>query len=336
MKKLIYGGLFLGFIGITFIGCKKEIVSNSNTQTLNMTKSTSLTNKSIDGYRSDEQMLIFNDANSYEMILTNLMEESKDDNESIETKLIKEFNSLNYTSYTEYLSIKGQNENDPIEDDLLSAMLNKDLVFQIGNYLYRVNKEREKVFVLPSNKIVEYQDLVSESKTNPNIRQFSTDDDVIELAESGATGEEKGIFCKDRKANKKNSSSNVVTVLASPKIEMYIEAMYNKYGVYNTLKAVGTHQQNISELRYYFQIENSSWAQRCGSSKSNYSHPWRTKTSGTMSSGIYKEKFKFYQGMKQLKNYRFKVRFRCENWYQPSAPNPYTVYFTKYILIEDY
>lgn len=239
---------------------------------------------------------------------------------------------LNFQSLTEVPSIKSSKN--AIDDDYLRSLLNQDNIMQIGDYLYRINKTDESVYVLPAENINQYSDLVSENIKNLNIKVYSTDDDVIELVESGLTGSEKGIFCKDRKAYKVSSTSNQVTVLANPKVDMIIEAMYNKYGVYFTLKAVGEHILNINELKYYFQIDNSSWSQRCGSSVNNYSHPWRTKTSGTMGGGLYKEKFKFYQGMKQLKSYRFKIRFRCENWYQPSGNLSYTTYFTNYVTIQ--
>lgn len=331
MKKLIYGALFLAVVGM--VSCKKEVIQNTGASSKQTGKDNSIQNKSGSVFHSDGRMLIFKSSEAYDAVLTDLMRET---DENLESNLIEELLSMNYTSYSEYLSSQGEGQIDRIEDDLLGAILNEDFIFQVGDYIYRINKENEKVFVLPATNISEYEDLVTESKSNPNVRRFSVDDDVIDLAESGATGEAKGIFCNDRKANKKNKLSSNVTVLSNPTVEMNIEAMYNKYGVYFTLKAIGQHHQNYSELKYYFQINNSSWTQRCGSSVSNYSHPWRTKTSGSQSGGIYSEKFKFYSGMKQLKNYRYELRFRCENWFQPSSPNPYTVYFTDYVLIEDF
>lgn len=334
MKKLIYGGLFFALVGIGIVGCKKEISTKSDSATVNSGKQNTSLNKNGDGFSSDGRMLIFDNTEVYEAFLSGFMSETNDIGEA---DFIQHVNSMDYVSYMDKLVADGAGAIDGLGDNFMSAILNEDQIFQVGNFIYRVNKSAEKVFVLPADNISEYEDLVNESATNSNVRQFSTGDDVIELAEKGDLGEEKGVFCSDRKAKEKSTTSSNVTIMVNPFLEMYIKASYNKFGVYFTLKAEGTHQTaSTSTYKFYFQIDNSSWAQRCGSSVSNYSHPWRTKTSGTQSGGVQTEKFLFYNGTKQLKNYHYRVRFRCENWLQPSSPNPYTIYFTSYVMIEDY
>lgn len=328
MKKSIFGGLFLALVGIGMLGCKKTEVASA---TSNSTKP--IGEKSINNamrYSTDNRMLIFKTTEDYEAVIAEI-------GSGGEQAFIDEVVQLNYTSYAEELASKGGSTVDLIADDVMSAILNKDGVVQIGDYVYRINKSTEKVFVLPASKISAYDELVAESKTNPDVRKFSTSDEVIDLAESGAAGEQKGLFCSDRKANEHNQSSNVVKLMDSPLVDMYIKASYNKFGVYFTLKAEGKHPTvSWSLYKFYFQVENSSWAKRCGSSCDNYSHPWLTKSSGTQSNNVQTEKYLFFNGMRQLKNYHFKVRFRGENWLQPSGSNAYTTYFTEYVMIEDY
>lgn len=52
-------------------------------------------------------------------------------------------------------------------------------IVQIGEYLYRVNKTTESFYVLHAENISEYQDLVSENKSNFHIRKFSKNGDVM-------------------------------------------------------------------------------------------------------------------------------------------------------------
>jgi len=117
-----------------------------------------------------------------------------------------------------------------------------------------------------------------------------------------------------------------------------MEVKYKKYGIYFALKAYGEHTNAFNDvLHYWFQLYNCSYTQRCGSSVSNYSHPWRNANqTGTQTSTTRIHKFKFYGGTKQLKNYDYQVRFRCENSYNATASQPYTGTFTSYAHISDY
>lgn len=82
------------------------------------------------------------------------------------------------TSYIESLSNDTLNT---IEDEFLSCILNQDRIIQIRNYIYRIDKENETVFALHVDKIRDYNDLLNENISNPNILKFSTEDDVFDL-----------------------------------------------------------------------------------------------------------------------------------------------------------
>jgi hypothetical protein len=179
MRKLIYGTLFLALVGLVIVGCEKETILSKNNKT------SSLIEKDGIRFYNENGMLVFNSLENYELSVSDLTADE-------EANFVYAINGLNYTSYTEEFVNQGTNAVDLIEDNVLSAILNKDRVVQIANYIYKVNLQTEKVFVLPKAKISELNDLINENITNKNIRQFSTGDDVIYLAESGDPGEKCG------------------------------------------------------------------------------------------------------------------------------------------------
>ena len=141
-------------------------------------------------------MLIFKTTDDYKKVVNNPTEE-------IKSKFLKEVANFKHTTYSELLSKSKSSENDDLlGDDDLAQILNEDWIVQIGDYLYRVNKPTELVYVLPASNVSEYQDLVNENVANKNIRKFSTEDDVIELAESGAEGQKS--LCFQSYANQRN------------------------------------------------------------------------------------------------------------------------------------
>lgn len=184
MKKLIFGGLFLALIGTAIVGCKKE----QFTQSTPNENTTATETKNGPGYWTDGNMLIFNTVKDYELSIFNLTTDE-------ENTLIGDITALNYTSYAEHLINQGElggQVTDLIGDNMLNAVLNKARIVRIENYIYRVNMQTEKVFVLPVANISEIDDLINEDRSNKNIRQFSTGDDVIYLAEANDPGEKCG------------------------------------------------------------------------------------------------------------------------------------------------
>lgn len=171
MKKLIYGTLFLAIVGIGVSGCKKE-------------NKLPLVESNQSEISANGKMLIFESVESYEKSVDYTSEEKRE-------KLLSNISKLNFKNYFSVEHLNSKSENDSIQemDDFLGQLLNEDGCIQIGNYIYKVNLQAEKVFALPVANSDEYQDLVNENKSNKNIRQFTTNDDVIYLAESGDTGE---------------------------------------------------------------------------------------------------------------------------------------------------
>lgn len=227
MKKVIYGGLFLAFVGITIAGCKKDVSNPAP-------KFDSALNIATDG-----RMLIFKTSEDYSKIIDG-------QNEKEWSLFLSKVKKMEHFTYAEVLG-KSKTGEDLIGDESLSEILNEDCIVQIGDYLYRVNKLTESVYVLPAENISEYQDLVSENKSNPHIRKFSTSEDVIELAESGAEGQ-KGLFCGDSYANQKNEFISATIPLGyGMSLIIDMRAKYYAAGIYFNLKAfASTFAQGLS------------------------------------------------------------------------------------------
>lgn len=242
--------MFLAIVAIGFVSCeKKEINGNI--------KFNNPITKSENQFKSDGRMLIFETTQDFQNFVTLSNKETK-------SSFYKNITLFNHKTYAELLSEKS-NENDLINDEDLSIILNNDLIVQIGNYIYRVNKPTEYVYVLHTSNISEYQDLVNENTTNKNIRKFSTEDNVIELAESGAEGY-KGLFCgeggvgsrSDHKVqgDKPNNTTGVYTTLR-----------HSKYGIYFTIVIETSTNYAFGLFKYEFPTNSNErrFKRRCQS-----------------------------------------------------------------------
>jgi len=328
MKKLIYGGLFFTLVAFGAVGCKKKVDGNLKTTNQNLViDNQPAMQTSHKGVLTNGKILIFESSEIYNSMISNL--DSTFVVQFYNDMIGLEFNSLN--ELTEQKSL-----NNGIDDYYLKSILNQDNIIQIGKYLYRVNKTSESVFVLHHQYSDQYADLVNENTDNINIKVYSTEEDVIDLVEAGVNSQEKGLFCKDRRAQKKDKWSGSAQTGPYENMKLYVK--YKKFGIYHALSAEGYRSTNSTQYKYYYQIENSSYRQRCGSSLNNYSHPWRSGNGNNVfgSPAMYSDVFRLYSGMKQLKNYRFKVRLRCNNYTLPRPTHDWTPHFTDYVLIQDY
>ncbi len=308
MKKLIYGCLFLALVGIGIVGCEKK---NIQKQTLQVESSDSDFNISSDG-----RMLIFKTTEDYKKVVNNPTDE-------IKKKFLSNVSKMNHSTFLEKV-IKEKTE-DLIDDDFFESIINEDAVVQIGEYLYKINPITEKVFVLPASKITEYDDLVNENKENINIRQFSTSDYVIDLAESGDAGE-KGLFCGESGCGYQKQETDKVTIPGfggQYKFEGY--SRYLRLGVYFCLKADAS--SNSSNIRIYIQYENSWDKVKCGSTHGATNHLWYQNNSTYSTDQDYRK----YQGIQPLNGLHLKARVRCE---VSTGGGNYETYFTSWAEIE--
>jgi len=288
---------------------------------------------------SDGNKLIFATSDDFDRFIAADLEGSNkapkvqklDDSKTSNRDLKTELSSENYVSYAQY--IKMNNLDNSVEDETLSMILNKDQIVQIGDFLYKLNKAEEKVFVLAASFSSEYSDLVSENTKNPNIQVYSTAESVIEMVENGELSQ-KGIFCSAPSATHKGISTPYVTI--NNWASMNATSSYKKYGLMHKLEAdllVYDYNSN-SNLSIYVSYENCSYKKRCGSSLSNYNHTWRSPQGAfAMTSVLTKYRVTLYSSVHKLEKYTHKIRGRVNDWNNPVAPNPYKVTVTNWATI---
>lgn len=297
----------LSLVGISLNSCKKEGSSVSQKET-NFDKDLNI--------KSDGRMLIFKSTEDYQKVVENPTED-------IKFEFISKVSKMKHVSYTEKLDLLKSENDSLIGDDYLAQILNEDWIVQIGNYLYRVNKPEEKVYVLPVANIDEYDDLVNQNLLNPNIRKFSTFDNCIELAESGDMGEK----CNEHSAKSRQGYGNLNS--SGTFIEQDIYVNYNNYGINFSIKIKANNYVDDKD-KLYIQIENLWYKKRCGTTYGPYSLPWASPSSVFCCSRTYDA----YSGITPLHGYHVKARARFEDWRYPSGSNPYTIFFTSWAVIE--
>lgn len=337
MKKLIYFGACAVLLSTTVLSCKKDmpIITSSNVQDAASNAQNSI------NLNSDGDKLIFATSDDFDRFISPVVEQydgtvkvqKLNDSQKSSRDLKTELSSENYISYSEY--IKVNDLDNLIEDEILSKVLNKDQIVQIGNFIYRLNKADEKVFVLPVAFSSQYADLVSENTKNPNILVYSTEESVISMVENGESSE-KGIFCKARSAAFKSVVTPSVTI--NNWASMNAVSRYKKYGLMHKLEAdlfVYDYDAN-SNLDIYVSYENCSYKKRCGSSLSNYTHQWRIPQSMPITTLYTQYRSTLYSSIHKLENYTHKIRGRVNDWKNPVAPNPYKVTVTNWATILDY
>jgi hypothetical protein len=304
-------------------------------------KDNSVQSKSGASFHSDGKMLIFDTSEDFakfiEFDFSNHVDDyisNSKENQPSFRNIKQELISENYIRYSDFIA--GSNQEDLINDQFLNEILNSNKIVQIGNYIYRLNKATEEVFVLSAAyKAADYNDLVSENKSNKRILVYSTDEDVIEMVEAGIISA-KGLFCNSRSANEIEGSS--LSSIINQYSSMYAKARYKKYGISWKLEAdvILYNTDASSNLKMYIAMDNCRYKQRCGSVLNNFSHPWLVPQDNPLGTFYRQYRYTLYNSVKKLENYTFKIRGRVEDWKNPVSPNPYNVVFTNWVIISDY
>jgi hypothetical protein len=137
-----------------------------------------------------------------------------------------------YANSGKYLVVK---EDNPIESDFVSSVVNIDGIVRIANHFYRIDLENSKVYALPIQyKSTGYNDLKNARNTssNPNIRVFSTEEEVLDIMERKSG-------CGDAHAEGRKKDS---TEYMGSKDRMNCKAVYQKGGIYFSLHAKAKNQ----------------------------------------------------------------------------------------------
>jgi len=343
VKSILFSLLAMMVVAIFMTSCEQETIITDEIQDVEL--------NSIDNApeNSTQEEVDFIDENDYSQLKVNngvlefgsidYYESFLDNSENPKTDfLVEHIGNLDFKSFSKSIQDRSQ---DLFEDEFITSIINENQIVKIGKWFIKLNIETKKVYASSEESNNAHELVLREDVKNSQVYTFNMDDEVLVYLGDEELLNEKGWGCNDRKAKKKEciTSNKYITTINGLPVYMNMKVRYRKFGVYFVLKAYGTHTNAFNDvLNYWFQLENCSYAQRCGSSISNYSHPWRNQTSasGSGASSALVRIFKFYGGSKQLKNYNYRVRFRCENSYSPTATQAYITTFTSYAHISDY
>jgi hypothetical protein len=248
MKKVIYGGVFLALISVSVIGCKKSTVKPKEESIESQQLKTSL-------YRTDDKMLIFNTVPDFDAIIERAGED-----------LYSELKALEFMSYAETLSSEQENV---LDDEFLSWVLNKDLAVQIGNYIYKIDKPNSTVYALSVSQASSYADLIAKNTSNKYVLTFSTEDNVFELLGEVESTEKGSNSCRNSNQQVDNwfeyaDFVDVDNVYGNGsdkryKFERKLKIKYDNWGIYRKFYTEFWHNEKLGGVfdETYFYICDS-------------------------------------------------------------------------------
>ncbi len=234
-----------------------------------------------------DNRLVFQSRADYELVVNNPKENVR--TEFIET--VKAFTS--FTSYANSTTVRNINTSELINDTYFSLLLNTDLAIQIGGNIYKVDPLKEKVFVLPVSQENHYSDLVKENTSFPDIRVYSTGDNVLDLVEMGVN---RDLFCTESGIGGKADSQ--------PFKDTYLYATYTRWGIYFSLRAyIVTGSVNT----YHFDMNPVYYHVRCGKTVGPYQ---AANSAGDYSFVLGCQEYQSYQGSTNLNELYFVAKIR--------------------------
>ncbi len=315
------GGIFSVFLTTALTACKKEIIATQD----EAQKETMLVERL--GLTADGKLLKFATLEAYEKAVDHEQAELQ---EEMLTS-IKKASFPNYFSNSTVIEKNANAKEDHEMDDFLGQLLNKDGAVQIGEHIYKVDLQKEKVFVIEvKNSISDYSDLINGRTSNKNVKEYSFDDDVLELVESGVENQQNSLLCNEDHLGNRYVETSVYDIPGYGGVfKFWGDADYRRYGIYYSI--VTTARSTVQgQIRIYVQLENVWHHQRCGNTVGPYSHPWYQSNPATHNF----QKHKSYSGSKALNGLHTKFRIRCEIPGVPQGGNTYSTYFTEWRVIQ--
>ncbi|MBC7411718.1 MAG: hypothetical protein H7331_04610 [Bacteroidia bacterium] len=253
MKNSIYAASVLALIAGVIIGCKKNTIK----QETEATKSTSVNNTNNQRTLTElnvttaNNMLVFKTSADYVNIVENQLVDERN-------VFLNDVKNMDFLSYAEVVAL--QPNNDVIKDEFVSQILNKDFVVQIGNYLYKLNKVTEYVYVLPVANIAMYADLVNENTANPNIKRYTTEQSVIELVENGNAGGKLASICVETGVGQRSDFTNMPNGISSAGTPITATLRHSKFGIYFDIVIDASQSFLTTNQNDYFSFEFNSGA----------------------------------------------------------------------------
>lgn len=311
MRKLIYGGLLLAFVGIGIIGCKKDSIQKNVTRNL-----ISEPNASKDG-----KTLVFESIESFEKTINDLTEK----------KIENLTSSISKNGYNNYFSIPHsavKNDNDSIQemDEVLGQLLNEDGVIQIENHIYKVDLEKESVYVITvENKETNYLDLINGNTSNKNVTSYSINQDVLHLVNGEPEQKCGGVGGGSYSCYPNVSQGQIVATLGdgsvwrlNPGVKFFKAGIYFRlsslYDIWAFPSSTSSSGNKVKNIHGLFTVEIFC----------RYPQGWYKKKPcgggdvGTQAGGFYYSKTlgayqqTFYSGIRNLNGYYFYIQGRVK------------------------
>lgn len=175
MKKLIFGLA----MALVLVNCNKEKnqpnLSKQNGPAFQTSEEQKLTPVETDKITIENGVLSFESVAFYQSIA------DFEDYSKI-SFTVNHLNSLTFNSFG-----KANPTSKLFSDEFIGAILNKDQIVKIGDWLIKINPSTQKVFAISSQVENAYNLVVSEKETNSSMLTFSTTENVLEALSGNQT-----------------------------------------------------------------------------------------------------------------------------------------------------
>lgn len=295
----------LFFIIFIFFSCKKQDSVNPEA---NQSQSTS--SVIAENVLSQNNRLVFHSLEDYELYVSDSSKKSQ---------LIAATNSTDsYISISRYASDANLRKAassrfqsspeivDSLYPEFLTSILNPDGIVQIEDYIIKVDMSKERVLVLHATDSSYYEDLVNNNLTNEKIRQFSTDEDVLDLLRNNQSGQRiSGLFCTDGGMSSQKADG---FVYFGAGYRLDCKVVYQKAGIYFSLQ---------SKVKKQFQGWTGIWTAQNGNLQIQYFYVYKAKCksqvgayNGWTNSTVNNElNYRPYESTRGLNKAWFRVQF---------------------------
>ena len=267
--------------GLILFGChKEEYLDASPVNTTEPSNQASTPENNGDGVVSTRSLgltvdvalqngrLIFDSEEEFERGMNDLEDLNVTDwNDSIGFfSLWKQFNTVHTPEEIEEM------DSLPIDDEALMAVLNPCGIVQINPWIFKLNSESRRVYVLPAAQNQKISLLCSGAPSDPDILDYSFDDDVFGILENGGVVNPESP-CQDDcagKVSKKNDGRYCERQigLSTVKYERKGKVKYGNWGVWRALKMKFKHKcasswcPNGDNTKFAFVYE-AFWKKKC-------------------------------------------------------------------------
>lgn len=207
-----------------------------------------------------------------------------------------------------------------LNDPFFGMLLNQDECLQIGNFIFRIDPEREKVYVLETKNSNEYKDIIVKNIKNRHILIFSTGENVLELLRKrykmsnspSPTINAWSMFCNQSGVNGAADGDNFI--LGNSTYRGTVD--FNRYGIYFSLFA--RIYPSIGGNQFLFDFNGTlgyiHYQQKCG-----WGADYGILSTGTNQGA--QQRYQSYQGSKNLTNYFFAFSVRLNSGANPVVSN---------------